>query len=76
MDPSVHYLMGNHVPDSEGATIHSIVPPPPESDDNKKIGFTVDVAGRLDREQADEDAPSGVVVPFVEDPPQELADSA
>lgn len=76
MDPSVHFLMGNHAPDSDGATIHSIVPPAPDPIDDDKIGFTVDVAGRLDRELIDEPAQPGVIVPLIENPPQELADSA
>jgi hypothetical protein len=75
MYPSVQFLLGNDVPTSEGATIHSIVPQPELIDDDK-IGFTLDVAMRLDREQSDQNAEPGVVVPMVENPPPELADSA
>lgn len=75
MDPSVQFLLGNDVPTSEGATIHSIVPPPELIDDDK-VGFTIDVAVRLDREQSDQNAEPGVIVSMVENPPQELADSA
>jgi len=75
MDPSVHYLMGDDAPVPEGATIHSIAPPPPISSDDDKIGFTLDVTMRLDQEQAD-DAQSGVIVPIAEGEPQQLADSA
>jgi hypothetical protein len=74
MDPSVRFLLGNDVPETEGATIHPITPPVPVSIDEDKIGFTVDVAGRLDREQTADVAPRAVIVPIVEAPP--LADSA
>jgi hypothetical protein len=75
MYSSVPFLLGFDVPTCEGATIHSIVPQPELIDDNK-IGFTLDVAVRLDREQSDQNAAPGVIVPMVENPPQELADSA
>jgi hypothetical protein len=73
MYPSVQFLLGNGVPDSEGATIHSIVPVSPDPIDDNKIGFTLDVAVRLDQELS-ENARPGVIVPLVEDP--ELADTA
>ena len=75
MYPSVPFLLGNDVPTSEGATIHSIVPQPERIDDHK-IGFTLDVAVRLDREQSDQSAEPGVIVPMFENRPPELADSA
>jgi hypothetical protein len=75
MYSSVAFLWRNDVATSEGATIHSIVPQPELIDDHK-IGFTLDVAVRLDREQSDQNAEPGVIVPMVENPPQELADSA
>jgi hypothetical protein len=75
MYPSVPFLLGKNDSTSEGATIHSIVPPPELIDENK-IGFTLDVAVRLDREQSAQSAPPGTIVPMVENPPQELADSA
>jgi hypothetical protein len=74
MDPSAQFLLGHDVPESEGAMIHPIVPISPVSIDEGKIGFTVDVTMRLDRE-SDEGAQTGVVVPLNERPP-ELADSA
>jgi hypothetical protein len=76
MDPSVHYLLGNDVPTTEGATIHSIVSPTTIEMDDDKIGFTLDVAMRLDREQASGDAHEGVVIPLSEMTPEDLADSA
>ena len=75
MYPSVPFLWGNVAPTSEVATIRSIVPQPERMDDNK-IGFTLDVAVRLDREQSYQSAEPGVIVPMVENRPQELADSA
>jgi len=75
MYPSVPFLLGNDVPTSEGATIRSIGPPPDRMDDHK-IGFTLDVAVRLDREQSDRNAESGVIVPMAENRARELADSA
>jgi hypothetical protein len=44
MDLSIHFLSGNDVPAPEGATIHSIAPPPLVQIDDDKIGFTLDVA--------------------------------
>ena len=76
MDPSVHFLLGNDVPTPEGATIHPIVPPVPVSLDDDKIGFTVDVAARLEPEPLPEAATEGVIVPIAEAAPEELADSA
>jgi hypothetical protein len=77
MDPSVRFLMGGDASEGHGATIHSIAPPPPiPGDDDGKIGFTLDVAMRLDQEGSEDDRPQGVVVPIAEEPPQELADSA
>ncbi|HXC18789.1 MAG TPA: hypothetical protein VNT80_02665 [Acidimicrobiales bacterium] len=75
MDPSVQFLLGSDVPASEGATIHSIAPPSTASIDDDKIGFTLDVAVRLDQESEEPEQP-GVVIPLAESPPQELADSA
>ena len=75
MDPSVAYLMGSDAPEPEGATIHPIAPSAPVHSDDDKIGFTVDVSMRLDRE-SEENAPGGVVLPMVESPPEDLADSA
>lgn len=75
MDPSVQFLLGNEVPALEGATIHSIAPPPAQIDDDK-IGFTLDVAMRLDQDQPTEDAPHGVIISIAENTPEELADSA
>ena len=73
MDPSVQFLLGRDVPASEGATIHPIALP--ASIDDDKIGFTLDVAVRLDQESEEPEQP-GVVIPLAESPPQELADSA
>jgi hypothetical protein len=67
--------MGNDAPIPEGATIHSIVPEPVQSDDDK-IGFTLDVAMRLDQEQTDEADQSGAIISIVEDAPEPLADTA
>lgn len=75
MDPSVHYLMGSDVPEPEGATIHSIVPLSPDHSDDDKIGFTLDVSMRLDRE-SEEVEQGGVIVPIVKDRSEDLADSA
>jgi hypothetical protein len=74
MDPSVQFLLGQDVP-PDGATIHSIAPELSESMDDDKIGFTLDVAVRLDQEQADETAHADIV-PIVSTTSQELADSA
>ena len=76
MDPSVHYLMGRDAPIPEGATIHSIVPEEPVRSDEVKIGFTLDVTMRLDQEQSDEAAQTGVIVAIDERAPEDLADSA
>jgi hypothetical protein len=76
MDPSVQYLMGHDVPIPEGATIHSIVPEEPVQSDVDKIGFTLDVTMRLDQEQSDEAAQSGVIIAIDEHAPEDLADSA
>jgi hypothetical protein len=73
VDPSVQFLLGNGVPAPEGATIHPIAPPVPVSLDDDKIGFTVDVASRLDREQNDDAETRAVIVPIAA---EELADSA
>ena len=76
MDPSVQYLMGNDVPEPEGATIHSIVPISPVHIDDDKVGFTLDVSMRLDREQSEAIAQGGVIVQIVVNPSEDLADSA
>lgn len=76
MDPSVQFLLGNHVPSSGGATIHSIEPVTPVANDDNKIAFTLDVAMRLDQEQSDEPAHPDVVVPITGPPRADLADSA
>ena len=75
---SVPFLLGNDVPTSKGATIHSIGLPPERIDDqdDHKIGFTLDVAVRLDREQSDRNAEAGVIIPMAENRARELADSA
>jgi hypothetical protein len=75
MDPSVAYLMGSDVPEPEGATIHPIAPSAPVHSDDDKIGFTLDVSMRLDRE-SEEREPGGVIVPIVESTTEDLADSA
>jgi hypothetical protein len=81
MDPSVQYLMGSDVPEPAGATIHSIVPIVPiattatTDTDDDKIGFTLDVSMRLDRE-SDEVALGGDIIAIVAEPPEDLADSA
>lgn len=75
MDPNFQFLLGKDAPKSEGATIHSIAPLPPESTDDDKIGFTLDVAARLDREH-DDIAREGVIVPIVDPSKTDLADSA
>lgn len=75
MDPSVQFLLGNDAPTSAGATIHSIAPLAPESNDDGKIGFTLDVAARLDRD-CDESALPEVIVPIIELARTRLADSA
>lgn len=74
MDPSVQFLLGHDLPVPEAATIHSIVPRAPASIDDDKIGFTLDVAVRLDQEHSDDTA-RAIIVPIVETG-QELADSA
>jgi hypothetical protein len=76
MDPSIQFLLGNDIPTPEGATIHSIVPPPPIANDDDKIGWTLDVAMRLDQERAVKEAPQGVIIPIIRNSPEELADSA
>jgi hypothetical protein len=76
MDPSIQFLLVSDVPAPEVATIHSIVPSPSVQIDDDKIGFTLDVAMRLDQEHPVDDTTSGVIVRIVEDPPEELADSA
>lgn len=76
MDPSVQYLMGHDAPIPEGATIHSIVPEQPVQPDDGKIGFTLDVTVRLDQEQADDAAQSGVIISLVNGATEHLADSA
>jgi hypothetical protein len=76
MDPSVQFLLGSDVPAPEGATIHSIAPLSTVEIDDDKIGFTLDVAMRLDREMPAEDIPSGVVIQINENLPEDLADSA
>ena len=76
MDLSVLFLLGKQVPSPEGATIHAIAPPRPEKIDDDKIGFTLDVAMRLDQEQAADVVPVGVINPMDEDTPEELAESA
>jgi hypothetical protein len=73
MDRSIQFLLAHEVPHSEGATIHPIVPPLPEATDDDKIGFTLDVAARLDRESEESDK-RGDVIPI--GPPPTLADSA
>jgi hypothetical protein len=74
MDPSVQFLLGHDLPEPEGATIHSIVPQAPVSIDHDKIGFTLDVAVRLDQEHSDDT--TAVVVPILEASSEDLADSA
>jgi len=75
MDPSVRFLLGSDVPEPEGATIHSIAPPAPVRNDDDKIGFTLDVAMRLDQEMSGDEVP-GVVIPINDNVPEDLADSA
>jgi hypothetical protein len=75
-DSSIHFLLGNDAPAPEGATIHSIAPPPLVQIDNDKIGFTLDVAMRLDQEQSSDVVPQGVIISMVEYAPGELADFA
>jgi len=43
--------------------------------EDDKIGFTLDVAMRLDQEMSGDDVP-GVVIPINENVPEDLADSA
>jgi hypothetical protein len=74
MDRSIRFLLANDVAKTEGATIHPITPPSPESRDDDKVGFTLDVAARLDRE-AEEDDQRADVIPIGESLPT-LADSA
>jgi hypothetical protein len=68
--------MGSDVPEPEGATIHSIAPPTTVQIDDDKIGFTLDVAMRLDQDLPTEDALEGVVIQINENVPEDLADSA
>jgi hypothetical protein len=75
MDPSVQYLMGNDASEPVGATIHSIAPLATTTTDDDKIGFTLDVSMRLDRE-SDEVALGGDITSIVEEPLEDLADSA
>lgn len=75
MDPSVRFLLGSDVPAPEGATIHSIAPAPSVEIDDDKIGFTLDVAMRLDQEMPSDEVP-GVVISINENVPEDLADSA
>ena len=75
MDRSIQYLLVHEVPHSEGATIHPIVPPSPEPTDDDKIGFTLDVAARLDRESEEGDKRADVI-PIGKPTPPTLADSA
>jgi len=74
MDRSIQFLLGNDVPQSESASIHPVVAPTPESNDDNKIGFTLDVAVRLDRE-SEEGEKRALVIP-IGGPPPPLADSA
>jgi hypothetical protein len=76
MDPSVQFLLGVDVPEPAGATIHSIAPPTTVAIDDEKIGFTLDVAMRLDQEMPVEDVPGDNVVSINEHAPEDLADSA
>ncbi|HUZ42716.1 MAG TPA: hypothetical protein VMU68_15155 [Acidimicrobiales bacterium] len=75
MDRSIQFLFAHDVPQSEGATIHPIVPPSPEPNDDDKIGFTLDVAARLDRESEEGDE-RAVVIPIGKPRAPTLADSA
>jgi hypothetical protein len=75
MDPSVHFLLGNDEPSSQGATIHSLPAEAPVSIDENKIGFTLDVSVRLDQE-SDDDVPRADIVAISDAEPQELADTA
>jgi hypothetical protein len=76
MDPSVHFLLGSDLPTPEGATIHSIAPPVAVAEiDDDKIGFTLDVAMRLDQETAAE-VPGENVVSINENVGEDLADTA
>jgi hypothetical protein len=76
MDPSVQFLLGNEVPTTSGATIHPLAPPDPVSIDEDKIGFTLDVAVRLDQEYSEEVREEAVIVPIVDTSDQDLADTA
>jgi len=76
MDPSVHFLLGSDVQEPEGATIHPIAPPAPPEIDDDKIGFTLDVAMRLEKDPVPEDAEPGVVIPISENVAEDLADTA
>jgi len=49
---------------------------PPEQNDDDKIGFTLDVAMRLDQELLTDNARAGVVIPILGHSPEDLADSA
>jgi hypothetical protein len=75
MDPSVHFLLGSDDAPSEGATIHPLPLEEPVSIDENKVGFTLDVAVRLDQE-SDDDLPKADVVPISEAAHEELADTA
>jgi hypothetical protein len=44
--------------------------------DDDKIGFTLDVAMRLDQEQPSDVVSGGVIIPMDENAPEELADTA
>jgi len=48
----------------------------PEQNDDDKIGFTLDVAMRLDQELLTDNARAGVVIPILGHSPEDLADSA
>jgi hypothetical protein len=73
MDRSVHYLLRGEIPASGEATIHSIAPEVPVRMDDEKIGFTLDVSVRLERERSDDE---DGIVPLHGATPEELADSA
>jgi hypothetical protein len=76
MDPSIQFLLGSDIPSPDVATIHALTPPTPVSIDDDKIGFTLDVAVRLDQEQADDVSANALIVQITEASPEELADSA
>jgi hypothetical protein len=75
MDSSIEFLLKNDVPQPEVATIYPLVPASSATIDDDKIGFTLDVAARLDRE-SDEVSQRAVVIPIGEPTPPKLADSA